>query len=174
MDDRQVRDAVTAVELTAGVVTSSYGNSGGPFAGRGIGTGDSFNIRGVDLNESRDIRLDGFSIPGSSFDMGAYERIEVVKGPSGTLYGQGSLGGFVNFISKRPTSEPFASATTQLGSFNTRRLEADAGGPITPDFKSWFSAVYDDLGLTSTASIPASHRSRRALRRVSTTARGRS
>lgn len=145
MNARQVRDLTSALELSAGLVAGSSSTLGGPFAGRGLSTGETFNLRGQDLNENRDIRVDGFAVPASSFDMAAYERVEVVKGPSSMLYGQGSIGGFVNLIRKKPLEERAASFTTQIGSFDTYRGEADVTGPLDKNKRilGRLSAAYD-------------------------------
>ena len=145
MDARQVRDLTTALELSAGLIVGSGSTLGGPFAGRGLATGESFNLRGQDLNENRDIRVDGFSVPASSFDMAAYERVEVVKGATSMMYGQGSIGGFVNLIRKKPLEERVASVVTQIGSFDTYRGEADVTGPLDKDkrFLGRLTAAYD-------------------------------
>ena len=129
MDQRQVRDVNSALELAAGVTSSRSGN-GGPFAGRGLGTGENFNLRGQELNENRDIRVDGFVVPSNPFDTAAYVRIEAVKGPSSMLYGQGSIGGFINLVRKKPQAELGASIAGGIASFDTYRAEGDITGPL--------------------------------------------
>ncbi|MBI4624096.1 MAG: TonB-dependent siderophore receptor [Verrucomicrobia bacterium] len=59
------------------------------------------------------------------------DRIEVVKGPAALLYGQtASVGGLINFISKRPTKTPQSSVKATIGSFNLYRGEANTSGPL--------------------------------------------
>lgn len=147
MDARQVRDANTALELAAGVVSGGSGH-GGPFAGRGLSQGENFNLRGQDLNPDRDILVDGFAVSSAAFDLAAFERVEALKGPSSTVYGQGSLGGFINMVRKKPQPDMLANAAVQLGSFKTRRVEADVAGAMDADAQ-WLgrlTAVYDDSG----------------------------
>jgi TonB-dependent siderophore receptor len=92
--------------------------------------------------------MDGFSIPSSAFDMSIVERVEVVKGAASMLYGQGSLGGFVNIVRKKPKPEPFLALTTQAGSFNTYRAELDVNGAIDPDesFAGRLTTAFEDSG----------------------------
>lgn len=61
------------------------------------------------------------------------ERIEVLRGPSAMLYGQGSTGGVVNMVSKRPQAEAQGEVGLQIGSFDRRQLQADVTGPLTAD-----------------------------------------
>ena len=133
LEDRQVRDLTTALELTAGVTVAGGSTTGGPFAGRGLATGESFVIRGQEINDNRDIRIDGFAVPTRSFDMAAFERVEVIKGPSSMLYGQGSLGGFINLVRKKPKQEFESSVAAQVGSWNTYRIEGDITGALGKD-----------------------------------------
>jgi iron complex outermembrane recepter protein len=58
------------------------------------------------------------------------QRIEVLHGPSSVLYGQGSPGGIVNMISKRPTAEPFREVVTQAGNYGLLVGGFDASGPL--------------------------------------------
>ncbi|MEH2439657.1 TonB-dependent siderophore receptor [Nostoc sp.] len=61
------------------------------------------------------------------------ERIEVLKGPASVLYGQGSLGGTVNLVTKQPLSSPYYSVEASVGSFDFYRSSLDLSGPLTSD-----------------------------------------
>ncbi|MDQ3773505.1 MAG: TonB-dependent siderophore receptor [Pseudomonadota bacterium] len=97
-----------------------------------------FNIRGFDATTTglyRDglqLRNPGFA---GSFSLEPYgaERIEVPRGPASVLYGQGSPGGLVNFVSKRPAAKPFAEVEFETGNFNRLQGAFDLSGPITRD-----------------------------------------
>lgn len=58
------------------------------------------------------------------------DRIEVLKGPQGTLYGRNTIGGAVNIISAAPTTEPSAYIEGQYGNFDQLRIEGALSGPI--------------------------------------------
>lgn len=59
------------------------------------------------------------------------ERIEVLRGPSGMLFGAGTVAGVINMGSKRPQQEAHREVGVQLGSWNRRQLQADLTGPLT-------------------------------------------
>ncbi len=61
------------------------------------------------------------------------ERVEVLKGPASILYGQGSLGGTVQLVSKRPRSEWHADALLSVGMFGNYEAALDFGGPLAED-----------------------------------------
>jgi outer membrane receptor protein involved in Fe transport len=67
---------------------------------------------------------------GSFWDM---ERIEVLRGPQGTLYGRNAVGGAMNFHYKKPTDEVEFSAKTILGDFGTNDFYAVLSGPLIKD-----------------------------------------
>src|SRR5688572_15909638 len=151
MDARQVRDLTSALEMSAGL-TSGIAVDGGPFAGRGLGGGEGFLLRGQELDGRRDVRMDGFVVASRTFDMVAFERIEVVKGPSSVLYGQGSLGGFINMIRRKPQAQFGASVVAQAASWDTWRGEFDITGAIDAAgrYRGRFTAAYDDAGSFTT------------------------
>jgi iron complex outermembrane receptor protein len=64
-------------------------------------------------------------------DMIDVERVEVQRGPQGTLYGRNAIGGNVNLITRRPTKEFEASAAIEVGNYNRRMAQAVISGPIT-------------------------------------------
>lgn len=67
---------------------------------------------------------------GSFWDI---ERIEVLRGPQGTLYGRNAVGGAMNFIYKKPTDTFDFSAKTVIGDYGTRDLYGMVNTPIIPD-----------------------------------------
>jgi len=59
------------------------------------------------------------------------DRVEILRGPQGTLYGRNSIGGAVNAIAKRPSSEPNAEIRYKQANYQRHDLEARASTPIT-------------------------------------------
>lgn len=58
------------------------------------------------------------------------ERVEVLRGPQGTLYGRNATGGAINVISRQPTDELEGYASLLLGSFDRREVKAAVSGPL--------------------------------------------
>ena len=115
-----------ALELVSGV--SNQNNRGGFL--------DNFAIRGFlgTPDGGAEYYVDGFLANrglAPPRDPATAERIEVLKGPAGALFGDIDPGGRVNIVSKTPRFVPAASATLTYGSFDTRRIELDATGPLT-------------------------------------------
>jgi iron complex outermembrane receptor protein len=69
------------------------------------------------------------------------ERIEVLRGPSSVLYGQGGPGGVINEVSKRPTAEPLQEIKMQLGNYSNRQVAGDFSGPLNEDGTLLYRAV---------------------------------
>ncbi len=96
--------------------------------------GDFSLVRGV----SPTIFLDGLQQSVDSYtntrtDPFTLERVEVIKGPSSMLYGQSSVGGLLNLVSKRPQAERRNELQLQYGSFDRKQIAFDSTGPLDDD-----------------------------------------
>jgi iron complex outermembrane receptor protein len=63
------------------------------------------------------------------------DRVEVLRGPQGTLYGRNSIGGAINVISKRPTEDPYAEVRGTVANYGRTLFEAAISGPLAPDLQ---------------------------------------
>ena len=121
--DRQVRNVNEALRNIPG------GSQGNLSASRSANI--RFNIRGFDAQF--DTLRNGLKDPisyASGVNTANIEQIEVLKGPASVLYGQGSLGGIVNYVTKQPLSEPYYSLEAAAGSFNFYSGALDLSGPL--------------------------------------------
>ncbi len=66
-------------------------------------------------------------------DLFDVERVEVLRGPQGTLYGRNTIGGAIKFVSKRPPKQLDGYLEAGYGNFNTVSLKGRVGGPIAGD-----------------------------------------
>jgi len=116
-----------ALTYAAGMRTSIYGASTRM---------DTAQARGVEVE---DIFLDGlkdrvdFWTSTARVEPYLMERMEVLRGPSSMLYGQGGTGGLVNNVSKLPQAEARREIGVQVGNHDRRQLQADLTGPLTED-----------------------------------------
>jgi len=109
------------------------------FTQTGYGTA-VYTIRGVGFQESSlaaspavSVYVDEIPLPFPAETVAAAldpQRVEVLKGPQGLLYGENSTGGAVNYVAAKPTDYFTAGAKGSYGRFNTGDLEAFVSGPI--------------------------------------------
>ena len=88
---------------------------------RGVGT--TINAPGAEPSVA--IYVDGgyiASSAGALFNLNNIDRVEVLKGPQGTLFGRNATGGVIQVITKEPSSEPSADLSVGYGNYNTSML----------------------------------------------------
>ena len=71
------------------------------------------------------------------------DRVEVLRGPQGTLYGRNSIGGAINIISRHPTTTPYAEIRGTYANYNHFNLEAAVSGPITDNIQGRLSGNFE-------------------------------
>lgn len=95
-------------------------------------TGDRMFVRGFAANN--DIFIDGQRDNGQYYrDAFNIAQIEVIKGPSGMLFGRGTTGGAINMITKRPSDTWEGDASYTIGSYDFMRFQGGVGGPVRDD-----------------------------------------
>lgn len=154
-----VDDTAGISSLTSGVVISNTVGGSVPtitIRGQGVGTASFF----ANQPNSAAINVDGVYLPSaimSNFQIFDTERVEILKGPQGTLYGRNTTAGAINFYSRKPTFEAEGYVQGSLASWNTVRLMTGVGGPISDRFAYRASFVYDhsDGNVINTYSNPA-------------------
>jgi iron complex outermembrane receptor protein len=127
LDDYGVRRLSDALELVSGI--SQQNNLGG--------LRDNYAIRGFlgTPDTGAEYFVDGFLANrgfGPPRDPANVERIEVLKGPVGAVFGSVDPAGVVNVITKKPQFRTGGSVTASAGSFGTYRLEGDVESLLDP------------------------------------------
>ncbi len=108
---------------------------------RGVGTPTLFAEPGVAMYVD-EVYSSGFiSFPTQFYDL---ERVEVLRGPQGALYGRNAVGGAVNVISKRPTDDLSGMIRSTVARYDRREVEAMANLPVGDSFGVRVSGLYID------------------------------
>jgi outer membrane receptor protein involved in Fe transport len=124
------------------LVSSTSSEAGAAVARiRGIGTvGDN-----PGLESSVGVFVDGVyrSRVGMGLtELGPLDRIEVLRGPQGTLFGRNTSAGLISVITAKPRFTPEVSGQIDVGNYNLRRVEASITGPISDTIAARLDGVY--------------------------------
>ena len=131
LDNLNVQDLTNFQQFVPGLVFSQD-NSEFKVLIRGVGSDDV----GTNSQPGVTLHLDGvFMGRSSGFNAATYdvERIEVLRGPQGTLYGRNSTGGTINVISKSPDYELSGRGDVRYGSYDNVRFRGALNVPIVED-----------------------------------------
>jgi iron complex outermembrane receptor protein len=126
-------------------IEPAFGSGQPQFRLRGIGfidyTSNNSSTVGVNID---DVAL-GLPIQtqGLLFDI---DRVEVLRGPQGTLYGRNTTGGTVNFVSRRPTHDFHAGISADYGSNNAWSTEGYVSGPLSDSLRARLSFITEQDG----------------------------
>lgn len=136
-------ESTDVADMTAGVFVSASS----------AGQTRQFTIRGVTANDFSDLLEapnavyidEGYvaSAQGQVFASFDVDRVEILKGPQGTLFGRNATGGLVHYLSRKPTDEFEAYADMTYGSYNQVRVESAISGPLTDNFSARLSGTYN-------------------------------
>jgi len=110
-------------QRTPGLVFAAFAEGQPEIAIRGVGTKED----GPGASDSTVVSVDGVYVAARSaqvFDLFDLERVEVLRGPQGTLYGKNSIGGSINFVTTQPSEQTRIRASVKTGNYG--RLDGGA------------------------------------------------
>jgi len=144
-------DQLDAFGITESVAISAF-TPGVHMSGNNGGATQQFTIRGATQNDFFDLAeapnavyvdeaymASGQSQLFASYDM---ERVEILKGPQGTLFGRNATGGLVHYITKAPTEEFEAYGDVSYGNYDQVRFEGAVSGALTDTVSGRISGFY--------------------------------
>ena len=130
LEKADIFDATTIALHVPGMTYGEFAPGQALISLRGIGSADD----GAGLDNSVALFLDGVYIGrGASinFDMFDLERIEVLRGPQGTLFGRNAIGGAINVITEKPSDELTTRIGATAGNEGILRYRAYVSGPLS-------------------------------------------
>lgn len=82
----------------------------------------------------------------ADFPLYDLERVELLKGPQGTLWGRNTTAGALNFVTRKPAASTDYSGSVSLGNYDSARVEAAGGGPVATNLNGRLAGVYSEQG----------------------------
>lgn len=129
---RSITDVEDLAKVTPGLSFTESGSGTPVFTLRGVGFFDTT----LGAKPSVAVYTDEVPLPFSIMAQGAaldLARVEVLKGPQGTLFGQNATGGALNYIAAKPTRDFAAGMTASIARFNSFETSGYISGPLVGD-----------------------------------------
>ncbi|MDA8933668.1 TonB-dependent receptor [Gammaproteobacteria bacterium] len=145
LDVNQIYDVSDLADVTPGLETAKGIGSGSAWTIRGMG---SFGI-GAGVIASVVTAVNGHSVNDSVVaDIGFFdlERVEVLKGPQGTLFGRNAANGVINFITARPSNEYGGEFNVDIANFDSKKTTAVLNLPISDALRTRFAVMSNERG----------------------------
>jgi iron complex outermembrane receptor protein len=130
IQEQQINNVKDLVQLTPDLQVAQATASAEIFI-RGIGSTNVFSGSDPDVT----VQVDGVYLARPATQFGDFldvERVEVLRGPQGTLYGRNAVGGTLNVISRAPSDDFTARAQITGGDYNLLQTQAYVSGALTP------------------------------------------
>lgn len=145
IEDARVTDVRDISALAPGlVITGQTGSSNLPsISMRGVTTGST----GITVDPGITMYINNVYLGranGSLFDLAEIERIEILRGPQGTLFGRNSTGGAINILTKGPRGELAARLDLSISNYHGRRLRARIDTPEWNGFSASVTYLHDE------------------------------
>lgn len=135
LDELRIEQPADLAAFTPGMYVSTGINGDPIFALRGIGMNNNESNQNPAVTPYVDqVPLPSIAMMG--FQMFDLERVEILKGPQGTLYGRNVTGGAINFITKKPTQEFDSSFSATYGRYKLIDIEAAVGGGLSENLSA--------------------------------------
>lgn len=153
LDSVGISDSTEIIQITPGLQNPQAGS----------GAASSYSIRGVtqtDFGFSQEAPVALYvddvyqaNQTGSVFQIFDIQRVEVLRGPQGTLFGRNATGGLVHFLTNRPTSNTEGYLEANYGSYNRVKVEGAVNLPVADQVFVRVSAIgdwHDDIATNRT------------------------
>lgn len=136
MLNRGIRDTADLVKVVPGLTFTPSPYAGTPiYTMRGVG----FYEFSLPASPAVTIYVDEVALPYQAMASGVtldLERVEVLKGPQGTLFGQNATGGGINYVAAKPTPSLAYGGSLSLGRFSSLDADAYVSGPLTSTLRA--------------------------------------
>jgi outer membrane receptor protein involved in Fe transport len=142
LKDRQINSLEDLANATPGLSFTNSANGTPVYTLRGVG----FYETSLGAYPTVSTYVDEAPLPfpvlssHSAFDL---ERVEILKGPQGTLFGQNATGGAINYIAAKPTDSLSAGGTLSYGRFNEVIGEGFISGPLSPTLSARLAGRFE-------------------------------